>query len=144
MTAFRKIEPISAPEQAPVATREDWLDRAALGASFLCLVHCLALPLVLAALPALARLLPIPQSFHVWVLAFAIPTSAAALLSGRRRYNASWPLVLGLVGLVLLAVGSLWFGETSAETPVTVLGSLTLATAHIANWRLRSHTHRHG
>jgi len=36
------------------------LDGLALGASFLCLIHCLALPLVIAALPALATILARP------------------------------------------------------------------------------------
>lgn len=117
--------------------REDWLERAAVSASFLCLLHCLALPLVLAALPALSSVLAIPESFHIWVLAFAVPASGAALWSGRARHGASWPLPLGMAGLAMLAIGAFAFGETRWETPVTTLGSLTLAAAHVVNWRLR-------
>ena len=123
--------------------REDWFERAAMSASLLCLVHCLALPLVIAALPALSQILAIPESFHVWVLGFAVPTSAAALLAGRARHGASWPLVVGMLGLLLLAMGALMFGETEGETPVTVAGSLALACAHIGNWRMRHARHAH-
>ena len=117
-------------------TREDWLDRAALGASVACLVHCLALPLVLAALPALAAVVTIPESVHLWVLLFAIPTSGYALIAGRARHGMFWPLLLGTAGLMLLAIGAL-ASSGSRETMVTVLGSLALAAAHLGNWRAR-------
>jgi hypothetical protein len=117
--------------------RHDWLDRAALGASFACLLHCLALPVLFSLLPALAQVMAIPESFHLWVLGFALPTSGYALVSGRVRHGARWPLALGALGLALLAIGVLWFGATPHETPVTVIGSLTLAAAHIGNWQVR-------
>lgn len=124
-------------------SREDFLERAAMGASLLCLIHCLALPLVIAALPALSRILNISESFHIWVLLFATPTSGAALFAGRLRHGAFWPITLGFVGLLCLAIGALLFLETPVETPVTVSGSLLLATAHIGNWRLRHAAHVH-
>ena len=119
--------------------RLDWFERAAVSASMLCLLHCLALPLLIA-----SRILTIPETFHLWVLALAVPTSAAALLAGRARHGATWPVATGCLGLALLALGAITFGETSWETPITVSGSLTLATAHIGNWRLRHRTHQHG
>lgn len=115
----------------------DWVERAAVGASFVCLVHCLALPLLLAALPVLAAAIPLPETFHLWVIAFAVPTSAIALITGRARHGSIHPVVIGGIGLFLLAVGALVVGETPWETPVTVAGSLTLAAAHLWNWRLR-------
>ena len=118
----------------------DWLDRAALGASALCLVHCLALPLIIAALPALSHLLSLPESIHVWILLFAMPTAGLAFVTGRARHGAFYPLIVGALGLMALATGIV-FGSTRLETPITVTGSLLLAAAHIANWRLR---HAHG
>lgn len=115
----------------------DWMERAAVGASLACLAHCLALPLLLAALPMFSRWLSVPEAFHLWVLVFAVPASMLALVSGWSRHRGTRPLVLGVSGLVLLAIGTLWFGETWAETPVTVMGSLTLAGAHLLNWRRR-------
>ncbi len=120
----------------------DWVERAAVGASALCLIHCAGLPLLLAALPALSSLIPIPESFHVWVLAFAVPTSALALVTGWRHHRRAYPLMIGAVGLALLAIGALLLLGGRWETPVTIMGSLCLASAHIANWRLR-HVHHH-
>ena len=121
----------------------DWLERFGLGASLLCLVHCLALPFLFAALPALSSVMPIPEAFHIWVLAFAVPTSGLALITGRARHGVIHPLAIGIVGLGLLAVGALAFGETIWETPITVVGGLSLAAAHVINWRLRHAAHVH-
>ena len=129
----------------PVTTAPgiDWVERAAVGASALCLIHCAGLPLLLAALPALSSLIAIPESFHVWVLGFALPTSALALFAGRRHHRRAFPLLVGAAGLGLLAIGALLLLGGRWETPVTIIGSLCLATAHVANWRLRHLCHRH-
>ena len=115
----------------------DWIERGAVGASFVCLLHCLALPFLLAPLPPLASMFPISETFHIWIIGFAVPTSAIALFGGRARHGTLMPLIAGAVGLALLAIGALVLGETAWETPVTVCGSFTLAFAHLRNWRLR-------
>ncbi|HEX7694925.1 MAG TPA: MerC domain-containing protein [Sphingomonas sp.] len=120
----------------------DWVERAAIGASALCLIHCAGLPLLLAALPALSSLIHVPESFHVWILAFAVPSAALALFGGKRRHRQAYPLLAGLAGLILLATGALLLLGGPWETPVTILGSLCLAFAHVANWRLRHRHHR--
>jgi hypothetical protein len=125
------------------ASRIDWIERAAVGASAVCLIHCAGLPLLLAALPALSSLLPIPESFHVWILGFAVPTSALALIAGWRHHRRAYPLQVGTIGLALLATGALLLLGGRWETPVTIVGSLCLAFAHVANWRLRHLHHRH-
>lgn len=130
-------------DSAPGAHAIDWVERAAVGASALCLIHCAGLPLLLAALPALSSLIAVPESFHVWVLAFAVPTSALALFTGRRHHRRVYPLMIGAVGLMLLAFGALLLLGGRWETPVTIMGSLCLAFAHVANWRLRHLHHRH-
>lgn len=129
--------------QTVPAPTTDWVEKAAIGTSALCLIHCAGLPPLLAALPALSKLLALPESFHVWVLAFAGRTSGAALLLGHRRHRARLPLVAGSSGLGLLAIGALLLLGGRFETPVTVAGSLCLVFAHVANWRLRHH-HRRG
>ncbi|WP_232495530.1 MerC domain-containing protein [Novosphingobium kaempferiae] len=115
----------------------NWLDGAATCASAACLIHCLVLPLIIAALPSLAGSIDPGERFHTLLLAFAIPTSALALVPGWRSSGAVGPLACGLIGLVLLAVGVAMEGSEAAETAVTVTGSLLLAGAHLANWRLR-------
>lgn len=115
-----------------------WFDGLAVGASVLCLIHCLALPIVIAALPALAARLDLGEGFHLGVLAFALPVSAVALGEGWRRHRGLTPLFVGAAGLVLLAAGLAFEEWVAVETGVTVAGSLLLAGAHVANWRGRS------
>lgn len=117
--------------------RINWVERTAVTASFICLLHCLGLPVLFAVLPVLSSALPIPASFHLWMIAIAVPMSSVALLAGRARHHATMPLSLGFFGLALLAIAAILFGETRLETPMTVAGSLALTWAHLVNWRLR-------
>lgn len=130
--------------QAAAPPGTDWFERAAIGASALCLIHCTGLPLLLAALPALSKLIALPENLHVWLLVFAAPTSGAALFLGHRGHRAWLPLIAGGIGLALLAAGALVLLGGPFETPVTVAGSLLLVSGHVANWRLRhrGRTHR--
>lgn len=117
--------------------KADVIEGIAIGATIACLIHCLALPLMIAALPVLSSLLPIPEHFHLIALGLAIPATAGALLAGYRRHRLAAPLIAGTAGLTLLALGALHWGETPFETPVTVIGSIAIAAAHLANWRFR-------
>ena len=114
----------------------DGLDAAALCASGLCLAHCLLLPLAIASLPALSSVLDVPERFHVWMVVIAVPVSLAALVEGALRHRSRVPLLMGIVGLSLLAAGA-FIAPENAETPLTVAGGVALGFAHITNWRRR-------
>ena len=122
-------------------SRADLIEGLAIGATIACLVHCLALPLLIAAIPILSTVLPIPEHFHLIALGLAIPATAGALFAGYRRHRLAAPLVAGTVGLTLLALAAIHWGETPLEMPVTVLGSIAIAVAHLANWRYRRASH---
>lgn len=135
---------MSAHPETVAAPATDWVERAAVGASALCLIHCAGLPLLLAALPLLSKLIVLPESLHVWALGFVVPTSGAALLLGHRGHRTRLPLVAGGIGLAFLATGALVLLGGPFETPITIAGSICLVFAHLANWRLRHHRHGHG
>jgi len=116
---------------------EGWLDGVAVCASTACMIHCLALPLLMAALPTIAESLDPGESFHLLMLLVAIPTSALALGSGWRRSRAIFPLICGGCGLMIIAAGVATAPSEAAEAILTVSGSLLLAAAHILNWRGR-------
>ncbi|KQM64764.1 hypothetical protein ASE65_16055 [Sphingomonas sp. Leaf16] len=111
------------------------LDGVAVTASVLCLVHCLALPLALIAVPVLATMLAVPEAFHVIAFAFAVPTSILAMASGYRRHALRRPAALAGVGLTLLGLGAFGVDTETVERIVTSIGAVILATAHILNWR---------
>lgn len=124
------------------------LDLSALSVSGLCLAHCLLLPVAAALTPALFGWAE-SETVHLIFVLIAAPLSAIALgakVNGRR---APFPLmVLGSLGVVGLALGVAGWPTRSAETVMTVIGSLFLAAAHYGNWRRISadtaQTHRHG
>lgn len=114
-------------------------DAASLGLAGLCLLHCLALPLLALALP-LAGVLAEAEWVHILLVAIAAPLTATALLQSHGRLAPSAPiLLLGLLGLALLGGGA--FGPAAYEQSATVAGSLVLAAAHILNWRRRARAH---
>lgn len=119
------------------AASQDRIECVAIGASLLCLVHCLVLPIAFAMLPFLASTMPIPEEVHVWLLVFVVPAAGGALLSGYRNHRDIRPCLAGSAGLVLLAASALLLTETAWDIPLTVLGSLALIAAHLLNWRLR-------
>lgn len=119
-----------------------WLDWLAIGASGLCLVHCLALPLLIAALPAFGGVAG--GGLTHWVLlGVAVPVSVWAL--GRERGADGFAaLTVGGTGLALMAVGVARFEGAPAERWLTVAGVVLVAVAHSLRWRSRHRRHRHG
>lgn len=122
---------------SPSSALVDAADRLALVVSGACVLHCLGLPLLFATLPMLSRLAAVPESLHLWLVAVAVPLSGYALLVGRRGHSDDRPVLIGAIGLVLLAAGAVPFAKTRHETVVTVAGGVLVAVAHIGNWRRR-------
>lgn len=112
----------------------DWLDSAAVALSALCLVHCLALPLMVAGLPFLAQFSD--SHLHAQVLVFVVPLSVVALLIGFRRHRNARIIAGGVIGMSLLLIGATVAHSElglTADRLFTICGSLLLATAHFFN-----------
>ncbi|MGH8195359.1 MAG: MerC domain-containing protein [Woeseiaceae bacterium] len=116
------------------------LDKAAVTLSGLCLLHCLAMPVVLAALPFFSE---IPTGhLHAELLIIVIPVSVVAFLSGYRRHGNRRVLALGTLGLVILTMGGTYAHShygLAADRALTIAGSLILAVTHFRNSRLSRH-----
>jgi len=119
-----------------------WLDGAAVGLSALCLIHCLALPLLVAGLPFLAQFSE--GHLHAQMLVVVLPLSIAALGLGFRHHR-SVPIVLtGVAGMIVLTLGATVAHEQLgilADRAFTIVGALLLATAHFYN-SVRTHEHK--
>ncbi len=111
-------------------------DTLGIAASTLCFVHCLLTPVLLAASPALAHLLPGEESTHRALAIGIAVLGAVALLRGLRLHRRLRILWLLLAGLACISVGA-WFGDRlpshAAEIAVTLAGSALLITAHRLN-----------
>ena len=123
------------------------LDGVAVCLSMLCLVHCLALPILIASLPLFAASMVTNERFHLRMLLAVVPTSVLALGSGFRTHRLRVPPVLGAFGVSLIAGAA--FGpdligmSRFMDTAVTVVGGLTLAVAHGLNYRRLHAGHLH-
>ena len=124
------------------AKSTDWLDGAAIGLSGLCLLHCLALPIFVGALPMLA---PFSDShLHAQMLYFAVPLSVVAVGIGYSRHRNARVVLAAVAGISLLVVGAtVAHGSLGvvADRAFTISGSLVLAAAHLWNGLL-SRRHR--
>lgn len=112
------------------------LDRVAIALSALCLLHCLALPLALIALPLVAQFAE--SHWHTPMLLIAVPVSTSAIVIGYRRHGNLALLGTGALALTLLilaaTVAHAYLGETVDRT-LTVAASLLLAWVHWQNGR---------
>ncbi|SMQ93735.1 MerC domain-containing protein [Xanthomonas fragariae] len=118
------------------------LDSSAIALSGLCLLHCLALPLLAAALPLFGAWSQ-AEWVHVVFATAAVPLSGYALWSTHRRRALPAPVwVLAIFGLVGLVIGAGGWAGGALETPITVAGSVLLASTHLVNLRLRGRAER--
>ena len=128
-----------APRSSP-----SWLDRWGIFISSICLIHCLALPVVIALLPAASSILPPDNWVHPVLIGLALPVTGFALMRGYLIHREWRAPLLGAVGLALIGAGVLLDAVPAAA--VTVVGGLLVAAAHVTNWRAHGAlgAHRHG
>ncbi|MBO6555208.1 MAG: MerC domain-containing protein [Pseudomonadales bacterium] len=114
-----------------------FLDSIAVVLSGICLLHCLALPLVLTGLPIVNTVLLDEEIFHSIMIIVILPISVIALTIGCRQHRDALTMVLGTIGLSVLTTMAL-FGHdvvgVTGERIVTSVGGLILAAAHIRNF----------
>lgn len=125
------------------ATLARALDASAISLSALCLAHCLALPVLALALPFVGVWVH-AEWVHVVFVCVAAPIALLAFMDWRARRPHAWPLVaLAALGLGLMLAGALGMPLVAWERPLTVVGGVVLATAHVLNWRRRHAGHDH-
>ncbi|HSJ79381.1 MAG TPA: MerC domain-containing protein [Erythrobacter sp.] len=112
-----------------------------MGLSALCLVHCLALPWLLASLPVL-MLATLPDAVRDNEWLHAVLILPVLLVSGPvllRDQPGTWQIGLVLTAFAAL-IGGLFVGSETGEQALTVTGAALLLAAHWARLR-RGHRH---
>jgi uncharacterized membrane protein YoaK (UPF0700 family) len=123
-----------------------YFDRVAIALSTICIVHCLAMPFVIALLPVTALALGGDGHFHSLMLWFVVPTSVLGLGLGVRVHKRADIVALAAVAIAVLAAAALWghgAWDASVEVLVNVTASVLLAAAHWRNFREVRRVHRH-
>jgi len=107
------------------------LDRLAIGLSGLCLVHCLATAVVLAALASAGGLLGAPI-IHEVGLTLAMILGAVSLGRGAVKHGFMMPCAVGALGLGVMA-GALTLPHDGTEALYTMFGVGIVALGHRLN-----------
>lgn len=112
-------------------------DYAGMAASALCLVHCLAMPLLLAAFPLLGLGGDHHALHDALLLGVSVPV-LLALVPGYLKHRDPVAVSLGVAGLLSFLVAVFLLGPRvgeMAETAGAVLSSVLLLGAHVRNHR---------
>jgi uncharacterized membrane protein YfcA len=105
-------------------------------ASALCVVHCLATPVLLSLSAVFAHFMPAEERFHRGMAVGIAMLGAVALAQGFRKHGRRRILVLMGAGLACIFFGA-FYGDRlpshATEVGVTLLGSILMITSHRMN-----------
>lgn len=114
-------------------------DNLGIGASTICLIHCMILPVMLVIFPTVTLAWLADDAMHLPLLAALILPAAIAAITGFLAHKHLSTAVIMAFGLGAVTLGT--FAHEvglphSLEIPVMILGSLTLIGAHWTNRKL--------
>ncbi len=124
-----------------------YFDHVAIVLSTICIVHCLAVPVVVALLPVLALTYGLNDAaFHTLMLWFVVPSSVLGFAFGYHAHRGATIVLLRRrrdrgAGVRGVAGHGVW--TTGVETAVNVAASVLLAVAHWRNFRAVRRAHSH-
>ena len=108
-------------------------DASGMALSGLCIVHCLALPLMASFLPV-AGVLAEAEWIHKVLVLFVLPISGWVIFRSLKTDGNLVFLGFAICGLVLLISAAFIHALHDLETPLTVAGASMLAFAHGWRW----------
>lgn len=111
--------------------RSQWLDLVGGALSLLCIVHCVALPIIAVALPFIME-----EPFEAWLGVVLVAVASGAVLLGTLTHRQWWPVAPFIVGLALFFASHAAVDEHSAVgISFAILGSAFILVAHWLNFR---------
>jgi hypothetical protein len=132
-------------------------DKLGITLSFICIIHCMALPFMVMALPAL-RTYTESEGFHTLMVFLVTLTAGLAFIPGYLRHKDKKLIVLVITSLVLIVLGIVLGHELGidpghthddghdhmnfgvlAERIVTTIGSILLIYCHFRNIKHKGH-----
>ncbi|QDK39714.1 MerC domain-containing protein [Bdellovibrio sp. NC01] len=122
----------------------DRWDKLGITLSTICAIHCVITPFLALAVPVLGETFEQPW-VHLVMAVFVVPTGLYAFFSGYQHHKQKGLVALGVLGIILIAIGLLapisglnLFGHDV----ITIIGSAALIVAHVLN-RRACHCDRH-
>lgn len=133
-----ELDSLKAEEAAEKAILS--LDNLGIFASVLCLIHCLAMPFVVAAIPFIGMKWQWLQSETTEnvLIAFIVGFAIFAIIPGYREHKKPVALAGLTIGLALVAAVAVFRGHFPAnfELPLISVGNLLLVGTHLLNRKL--------
>jgi hypothetical protein len=115
--------------------------------SVVCVIHCLAIPIILLLFPLLSReLLPQEDMTHAILLGFILGVGGIAFITGYRVHGQWRPVAWLVAGLGLAVFATFFVHDKLGHTwePIFAIGgSLCLARAHYLNHQCKKCEHVH-
>lgn len=112
------------------------LDLCAVGLSTLCVIHCVALPLLAALMPAVVQAAESELVHRVLAVA-AVPVSLRVIWKTRSVSDNRLFAGTALLGLGLLLLAAFVEAASPHEEPITIVGGVLLCAAHLWHWMRR-------
>jgi hypothetical protein len=109
------------------------LDLAGAVASFICALHCIAIPIVLSLGIANSSHWLHDHTFDVVIICIGVVIASLSLVSDLKKHHSYLPLFLVLLGFSVLSIGI--FNHDYSHTLLSVAGSSMVISAHYINWR---------
>lgn len=123
------------------------LDKVGMILSAGCLVHCMLMPIVLPLLPLLGLTFGHNGYFHLIMCGIIFINICATLIPGAIEHKKSFPLMLGVYGLLAIIAGGLaeLIGNVNEhrEVIITMVGSCFIVVAHYLNHKYRCKCSHH-
>lgn len=115
-----------------------WLDRTGMAASWLCAIHCLALPFAVSILPLVGLSFLLSETTERAFIGISIVIAGLSLLPAYlRQHRRSRSLLLFTSGISLIITSHLLFEESLVlKASFLIAGGALITTAHFVNRRL--------
>ena len=109
------------------------LNLVAAALSTLCIIHCLALPLLISVL-ALSVPFTENETVHITLVLLAAPATLWVIYRSRSQRHFRLFIATASTGLIVMLAGTFVHPLERFEEPMTVAGALILVTAHLWHW----------
>ena len=118
------------------SSRRNRWDQLGVALSIVCLLHCLALPVLLAAFSVSGALFLHDNVTHQFLAFFLTIPALFSALPGFRFHRRISPMILIAIGVLGVFLAAFWVGDVigeSSETLLTIFSSISLIVGHVIN-----------
>ncbi|MFC5044963.1 MerC domain-containing protein [Aquimarina hainanensis] len=110
-------------------------DLLGLSASFLCVMHCIALPFIIMFFPLLGMSFLENSLTEMGLILSSVSIAAIAIIRGYVSYHKKKSVLFMLIGAVLLFLLGILIEHPTIEKGSHLIATILLIVAHLFNWK---------